>query len=168
MEEYLFGPLPVIYALAIGGVLMIVVEYFFWLRRTPGPRVVQVDRMRYWQALVIGVAQCLAMWPGTSRSMVTILAGLVVGLNMVAAAEFSFLLALPTLGAATIYSGLTYRQELMQSAGRLVLLVGLVTSAVVAFVAVKLFVRWLTRHGLMPFGVYRIILAVILLAYYVL
>jgi undecaprenyl-diphosphatase len=166
IEEHLFGPRPVVYALAVGGVLMIVVEYFFWLRNKGARRISQVDQVRYWQALVIGLAQCLAMWPGTSRSMVTIIAALVVGLDMVAAAEFSFLLALPTLGAATVYSGLAHRHELMQSVGPAGLLVGLVVSGLVAAVAVKLFVRWLTRHGLIPFGVYRILLAAGLLAYF--
>ena len=166
IEEYLFGPRPVVYALAVGGVLMIVVEYFFWLRNKGARRISQVDQVRYWQALVIGTAQCLAMWPGTSRSMITMIAALVVGLDMVAAAEFSFLLALPTLGAATVYSGLAHRHELMQSVGPAGLLVGLVVSGLVAAVAVKLFVRWLTRHGLIPFGVYRILLAAGLLAYF--
>jgi len=164
IEKHLFGPVPVVCALAVGGVLMIVIEYLFWIRQK-GSRIGQVDHVQYWQAVVIGLAQCLAMWPGTSRSMATIIAALVVGLDMVAAAEFSFLLALPTLGAATVYSGLIHHRELLQSAGPLGLLVGLAVSAAVAAVAVKLFVRWLTRHGLIPFGVYRIILAVALLAY---
>ncbi len=166
IEKYLFGPMPVVYALAVGGVLMIVVEYLFWLRNKDAVRITRVDQLRYWQALVIGFAQCLAMWPGTSRSMITIIAALVVGLDMVAAAEFSFLLALPTLGAATVYSGLSHRHELMQSVGPVGLIVGLAVSAIVAAVAVKLFVRWLTRHGLIPFGVYRILLAGGLLAYF--
>jgi len=166
IEKHLFGPMPVVYALAVGGVLMIVVEYFFWLRNKGAKRITRVDQLRYWQALVIGFAQCLAMWPGTSRSMITIITALVVGLDMVAAAEFSFLLALPTLGAATVYSGLSHRHELMQSVGLAGLIVGLAVSAVVAAVAVKLFVRWLTRHGLIPFGVYRILLAGGLLVYF--
>jgi len=164
IEKHLFGPVPVVCALAVGGVLMIVIEYVCWTRKK-GPRLGQVDRVRYRQAVVIGLAQCLAMWPGTSRSMVTIIAALVVGLDIVAAAEFSFLLALPTLGAATVYSGMIHHAELLQSAGPAGLLVGLAVSAVVAAVAVKWFVRWLTRHGLIPFGVYRIILAGVLIAY---
>ena len=159
IEEHLFGPRPVVYALAVGGVLMIVVEYFFWLRNKGARRISQVDQVRYWQALVIGMAQCLAMWPGTSRSMVTIIAALVVGLDMVAAAEFSFLLALPTLGAATLYEGAGNWHALMASAGPLSLAVGLVVSALVAAVAVKALVAWLTSHGLTPFGVYRVLLA---------
>lgn len=160
IEEHLFAVKPVVYALAVGGLLMIVVEYFFWHRRREGDRrVTQVDQVQYWQALVIGCAQVLAMWPGTSRSMMTIIAALVVGLDMVAAAEFSFLLALPTLGAATLYSGYKHWGPLMDSAGVSGLLIGLVVSGIVAAIAVKGLVKWLTRHGLMPFGVYRILLA---------
>lgn len=166
IEEHLFGPVPVILAMAVGGGLMIIVEHFFWTRRKNAPHTTQVDALRWGQALFIGVAQCLAMWPGTSRSMMTILAGLVIGLDMVTAAEFSFLLALPTLGAATLYSGFTQRHELMLGAGPLGLAVGTIVSAIVAAIAVKAFVKYLTRHGMVPFGVYRILLAGGLCAYF--
>ncbi len=167
IEEELFGPIPVVIAMAVGGVLMIVIEHFFWTRRgKTQARTSQVDALTYGQALAIGLAQCLAMWPGTSRSMITILAGLVVGLDMVAAAEFSFLLALPTLGAATVYSGLKHRQELLASTGVIGLAMGLLVSAIVAAVAVDVFVKWLTRHGMKPFGVYRILAAAVLYAYF--
>jgi undecaprenyl-diphosphatase len=172
IEEHLFGPMPVVVALAAGGVLMIVVEHFFWTRRRK--RIGQsaasgwtgIETMMFWQAGAIGAAQCLSLWPGTSRSMITILAGLVVGLDMVAAAEFSFLLALPTLGAATLYSAYKQWDGLMQSAGPAGLVVGLVVSGVVAALAVEWFVHWLTRHGLLPFGVYRIALALVLMLYF--
>ena len=167
IEEHLFGPIPVIIAMAAGGILMIVVEHFFWTRRKTAQRTTQVDAVLFRQAIVIGLAQCLAMWPGTSRSMITILAGLVVGLDMVTAAEFSFLLALPTLCAATVYSGYKQWHELMAATGPAGLAVGLVVSGVVAAVAVKAFVMWLTRHGMMPFGMYRIIAAVFLYRYFV-
>jgi len=166
IEQNLFGPMPVVYALAVGGVLMIAVEYFFWLRRRGALRVREVDQVRYWQALAIGLAQCLAMWPGTSRSMITITAALAVGLDMVAAAEFSFLLALPTLGAATLYSGWIHRGDLVQAVGPSGMAVGMLLSLVTAALAVKGFVYWLTRHGLIPFGVYRILLAGALLIYF--
>jgi undecaprenyl-diphosphatase len=162
IEAELFGPMPVAYALAVGGVLMIVVEHFFWRRKRNIQRVTEVDKVLFWQALVIGIAQSLAMWPGTSRSMITILAGLVVGLDMIAAAEFSFLLALPTLSAATFLSAYEDWGILKATAGINGIIVGLVVSGVVAAIAVKAFVKWLTRHGLKPFGVYRIIAAIVL------
>jgi len=166
IKENLFNPLSVAAALAAGGVLMIVIEHFFWRKRKDAPRVTDVDQTRLWQALVIGLAQCLAMWPGTSRSMITILAALVVGFDMVAAAEFSFLLALPTLGAATVYEGCKSWHVLSQSAGPEGIVIGLVVSGVVAALAVKGFVKWLTGHGLLPFGIYRLALAVAVFAYF--
>ncbi len=166
IEEHLFGPLPVVYALAAGGVLMITVEYFFWLRNRNRPRLSDVDRMQYRQALFIGLMQVVAMWPGTSRSMITMIAGLIIGLDMIAAAEFSFLLALPTLGAATLYSGYTHWHVLSDSAGILALAVGLAVSWITAVIAVKALVKWLTHRGLIPFGIYRIMLAIVLLAYF--
>jgi len=166
IEANLFGPLPVAYALAAGGVLMIAIEYFFWLRDRNRPRISDVERLQYRQALFIGLMQVLAMWPGTSRSMITMIGGLIIGLDMVAAAEFSFLLALPTLGAATLYSGYKHWHALSDSAGIAALAVGLVLSWLTAVVAVKALVKWLTRHGLIPFGIYRIVLAVVLLVYF--
>ncbi|MCX5648238.1 MAG: undecaprenyl-diphosphate phosphatase [Planctomycetota bacterium] len=192
IKEHLFNPVSVIAALAVGGVLMIVVEHYFgrlrlWTLRgrrdappfdhaqggpSPDrigierPRVTDVAQTRYWQALVIGLAQVLAMWPGTSRSMITILAALVIGLDMLAAAEFSFLLALPTLGAATVYEGAKSWHDLTGSVGVDGMVIGLVVSGVVAALAVKGFVRWLTRHGLLPFGLYRLGLAAAVCGYF--
>ena len=167
IEDNLFGPVPVMWALAVGGVLMIVVEIVYWRRRRADrPLVTQIDQMLYWQAAAIGMAQVLSMWPGTSRSMITMIAALVVGLDLVAAAEFSFLLALPTLGAATVYSGFKYRDDLLASAGVMGLLVGLIVSGLTAAVAVKAFVKGLTKFGLIPFGIYRILLAAALLVYF--
>ncbi len=167
IEEHLFAPVPVTFALVIGGLLMIVVEDHFWLRSSTRKRTTDVGSMQYWQALAIGMAQCLSLWPGTSRSMITIIAALIVGLDMLTAAEFSFLLALPTLGAATLYSGYKQWHELLQVAGPLGIAVGLVVSGIVAAIAVKGFVRWLTRHGLVPFGIYRILLGAGLFIWFV-
>jgi undecaprenyl-diphosphatase len=181
ITEHLFNPVSVIAALAVGGVVMIVVEHRFGRRRRDAPpfdhaqggpsmverpRVTDVAQTRYGQALVIGLAQVLAMWPGTSRSMITIIAALLVGFDMVAAAEFSFLLALPTLGAATLYEGLKNWHALAESVGPVGMVIGLVVSGLVAALAVKGFVRWLTRHGLWPFGIYRIALAAAVYAYF--
>lgn len=161
IEQELFGPVPVAYALGIGGVLMIIIENFFWRRKQKiVSRVTSIDNILFWQATVIGVAQVLAMWPGTSRSMVTILAALVVGLDMVTAAEFSFLLALPTLMGATFVSTYEDWAIIKQAVGVDSMLVGLIVSGIVAALAIKGFVKWLTHHGMVPFGIYRIIVAI--------
>jgi undecaprenyl-diphosphatase len=161
IEANLFGPIPVAWALAVGGILMIVVEYFYERRKSPAPRTSDLDLVTFRQALIIGIAQILAMWPGTSRSMITILAALLLGLDMLAAAEFSFLLALPTLMGATVISAAEDWQVLKQVAGIDGMLIGLIVSGVVAVLAIKAFVKWLTRHGLTPFGIYRIIAAIV-------
>jgi len=161
IKAYLFGAGTVCAALVVGGVAMIVIEQFAWRRRKDVQRTTNLDDVRFRQALVIGVAQCLAMWPGTSRSMVTILAGLIVGLDMITAAEFSFLLALPTLGAATVYEAVKGWDGLMVAAGPEGLAIGLVVSGLVAALTVKLLIKWLTHHGLMPFGLYRILLGLL-------
>jgi len=161
IKEFLFNPGAVAIALFTGGVAMIVIERV--VRRRGPAAVKNIDGMLWRQALIIGLAQCIAMWPGTSRSMITIVAGLLVGLDILAAAEFSFLLALPTLGAATVYEGLKSWSVLMSSAGLDGLLIGLVVSGIVAALAVKGLVKWLTGHGLLPFGIYRILLALIIL-----
>lgn len=159
IEAFLFGPVPVAYALAVGGVLMIVVEYFYRRSKSAKPRITDLDMITFRQALIIGIAQIFAMWPGTSRSMITIVAALLVGLDMLAAAEFSFLLALPTLMGATVISAHEDWSVLKQVAGIDGMIVGMVVSGIVAALAIKGFVKWLTHHGLTPFGIYRIIVA---------
>lgn len=165
IKEYLFGPETVCWALVVGGALMIVAEWV-WRRRKGARRITDVEGVRLHHALIIGAAQVLAMWPGTSRSMITIVAGLLIGLNMVAAAEFSFLLALPTLGGATLLEGVRDYRGLMDCTGVAGLAVGLIVSCVVAAIAVKAFVKWLTRHGMMPFGVYRILFGAAVYLYF--
>jgi undecaprenyl-diphosphatase len=162
IEQELFGPTAVAYALAAGGMLMIVVEHF-WRKKQNRQFVTNVDKIFFWQAAAIGFAQVLAMWPGTSRSMITILAGLVVGLDMITAAEFSFLLALPTLAGATLLSASEDWGILKEAAGVDGILIGLIVSGIVAAIAIKGFVKWLTHHGLAPFGFYRIAAAIFLI-----
>ncbi|MBM4152857.1 MAG: undecaprenyl-diphosphatase, partial [Kiritimatiellaceae bacterium] len=129
-------------------------------------RACTIENLTIRSALIIGLIQCIAMWPGTSRSMVTILAGLAMGLNLVAAAEFSFLLALPTLSAATVYKMLTQWDALTSYVGLDALIAGIAISTVVAALSVKFFIRHLTRFGLAPFGIYRIALAIGIVLYF--
>ena len=163
IEEHLFGPLPVAIALFLGGIVMVIFERRRRARGIP-PRFSSVDQIPLRVALMIGVFQCLSLWPGMSRSMVTILAAIVLGCSAVAAAEFSFLLALPTLGAATLFDFVRSRHELMSGdvVGLPAVLVGLVVAGIVAVIAIRSFLRYLTRHGLEPFGWYRIALGLAL------
>jgi undecaprenyl-diphosphatase len=159
IKAWLFAPLPVVAALAAGGVLMVAGDP--WLkRRTQPARTLASLQPR--EALLIGLAQCLALWPGTSRAMVTLAAGMALGLPGPVAAEYSFLLALPTLGAAAVFDAARGGPALLAEAGALSLAAGFLTAAATAAVAVRGLVRYLGRHGLALFGWYRLGLTVLL------
>jgi undecaprenyl-diphosphatase len=141
-----------------------------WLDRRGAPRgSLGLERLYPRRALAIGLLQCVAMWPGTSRSMMTIAGGHMLGLRARDAAEFSFLLGLPTLGSACAYKlvqNLTGPPEdhLFAVLGSGPVLLGFAVAAVSAALAVRWLVSFLGRHGLAPFGWYRIALALLLYA----
>jgi undecaprenyl-diphosphatase len=112
-------------------------------------------------ALVIGLAQVIALWPGTSRSLVTIVAALLLGYSMAAAVEFSFLLGFLTLGAATGYQVLKDGQLMIDAFGLLTPIVGLVAAFFGAAVSIKWMVGYLERHDLSIFGWYRLFIAAV-------
>ena len=156
VKEHLFKPLPVAAALALGGVVMIVIERW----RAPAEGQAGLDKIDLPRGLVIGLFQCLALWPGASRSMTTIVGGKLCGLDTRTAAEFSFLLALPTLGAATVYDLLKEGHLILaMPSGGSALAVGLAVSFLVTWLVVAVFLRYVSRIGLTPFGVYRLLLA---------
>lgn len=113
------------------------------------------------QALCIGLLQCVAMWPGTSRSLVTILGGRWAGLSVQSAVSFSFLLGVVTLSASTVYDVAKHGQEMTQSFGLSNLLIGVFTGWISALLAVKWMVHYLQKHGLALFGFYRVALGLI-------
>ncbi len=155
IKALLFGPGPVALALVVGGVLMIVIEIIRSRKKEKG--LDGLEHVTWWRALVIGFGQCVSMWPGSSRSMCTIVTGQLTGLSTATSAEFSFLLGLPTLGAATIYEAYKSR-HILGEVGALNVFVGLAVSFLVAWAVVAGFIAYLKRFGLMPFGIYRILL----------
>jgi undecaprenyl-diphosphatase len=162
IKEHLFGLTPVAAALIVGGIVMIVVER--WRKaQPPGSSVDGLEHVTPKRALIIGLGQCAALWPGTSRSMATIVAGQLTGLSTATAAEFSFLLALPALGAATVFEGWKARHELLADGSGAPLAVGLIVSFVVAWAALASFLSYVKRHGVEPFGYYRIVLGALVL-----
>jgi undecaprenyl-diphosphatase len=161
IKRLLFGPLPVAAALFVGGVVMIIVERVRRARHIEGDA--GTEHVTLKRAFIIGCGQCFALWPGMSRSMSTIVAGQLSGLSTATAAEFSFLLSVPTLGAATLYEIYKARHDLAHGGGPQ-LLVGLLVSFVVAWLVIAAFLRYLSRRGLEPFGYYRIALAVVVVA----
>ena len=153
----LFSAWPVVFALALGGLWMISLGG----RRAGGKR--DITAISWRTALGIGLFQTLALWPGTSRSMVTIAGGMLLGLDAVAAAEFSFLLGLPTLGAACLHDlagNLRHGgPSMFQQLGPGPVVLGVAVATVSAVLAVRWLVSFLTRHGLAPFGWYRVALS---------
>jgi len=164
VKKHLFGPMPVAIALIVGGVVMIAIERVLASRPPGDERLEKVDARR---GFIIGLAQCLSLWPGMSRAMCTLVAGRLVGLSNATAAEFSFLLALPVLGAATgldLYKG--GREIVATADARVALATGFMVSFFVAWAVIGLFLHFLRRRGLTAFGVYRIALgAVVLLVF---
>jgi undecaprenyl-diphosphatase len=155
IEAQLFGVKPVIAAWVVGGVLILALSR--WIRAHREGR--DLFQLNWRGALLIGLAQVLAMWPGTSRSLVTILGGLAVGLSMAAAVEFAFLLGVLTLTAATAYAALKHGNGMVQAYGWSALLIGFVVAWISAALAVKWMVAWLNRRGMAVFAWWRFIAA---------
>jgi len=161
VKAILFGPWPVLIALAVGGAWMV------WFGRRHVDRGGDLATMSWQAAVGIGLCQSLALWPGTSRSMVTIGGGMLLGLRAASAAEFSFLLGLPTLGAACahdLYADLQNGAPLLQQLGIGPVVLGIVVATVSAAFAVRWLVATLNRHGLEPFGWYRLVISAVFAA----
>ncbi|SQI42910.1 Undecaprenyl-diphosphatase [Leminorella richardii] len=154
IKENLFGAKTVMYALIAGGLLLIAAE----LLKPKQPRAEGLDDVSYRQAFIIGCFQCLALWPGFSRSGATISGGMLLGVSRYAASEFSFILAVPMMLGATIL-------VMYKSLGHLawsdlpMFAVGFVTAFLVALVAIKTFLSVIKRFSFIPFAIYRFFVA---------
>ncbi|MBL4633346.1 MAG: undecaprenyl-diphosphate phosphatase [Kofleriaceae bacterium] len=165
IEQKLFGLWPIVGAWFVGGVAILVVS---WRRRasasedgeTGEKKAMALSGLTWKLALTIGFIQCLAMWPGTSRSLVTIVGGVLVGLSLTAAVEFSFLLGVVTLCAATVYKAKAAGPLMIAEYGWLPMIVGSLAAWISAVIAVKWMVSYLQKHGMSVFGYYRIALAI--------
>jgi len=164
IETALFKPIPVISALAVGGVIMLFaarIQRNAFHEDNDKNSFINIEHLTWKHALIIGLLQCLAMWPGTSRSMVTIVGGMAVGMKPKHAAEFSFLLGLPTLGAAMIFK-LVKDSEALSTLSVGPMIIGIIVAFIAAALAIKWLVAFLSKHGLALFGWYRIVLAVVI------
>ncbi len=171
IEEFLFNPISVALALIFGGILMLVVERRqkkrasgttnFWSGAATGTPEDSLDLydLSPSQSLLIGAMQCLALWPGMSRSMSTIVGGYLAGLSPRRATEYSFLLGVITLSAASIYKTLKSYTEMLDAFGAEISLIGLFIAFVASFASVKWLVEWISKHGLSAFAWYRFALA---------
>jgi undecaprenyl-diphosphatase len=160
IKDVLFGAWPVVVAWILGGAAVIGLSRTGRLSPEGGRG---LDSITTRDATIIGTAQVLSLWPGTSRSLVTIVAALLLGISMWAAVEFSFLLGFVTLSAATAYEMLSSGKTMLDSFGVGVPLLGLVVAFVAAFFSIRWMVTYLNRHDLSVFGWYRIAIAVVVL-----
>ncbi|MBI2518377.1 MAG: undecaprenyl-diphosphate phosphatase [Opitutae bacterium] len=162
VDKHLFSVPAVIAAQVAGAFLMLWAER--WRRANTGIGFSRNEpaNMSPRKATGIGFAQCLALWPGTSRSMVTIVGGYLAGLSPVKAAEFSFLVGLPTLAGAALLKAVKTGPAMIEVFGWGNLLVGILVAAVSAAIAVKFLVAFLSRNGLAVFAYYRLVVALVL------
>jgi undecaprenyl-diphosphatase len=157
IKAHLFNPVSVATAFIIGGLII------FWAeKRAHRIRVPSVDDMSLKDALLLGLIQAFALIPGTSRSGATIIGGLLMGLSRKAATEFSFFLAIPTLGIATIYQ--VYKEwATIQNTDLSMWVVGFISAFVSAFLCIRWLLRYITTHNFLIFAWYRIVFGLIVL-----
>lgn len=157
IDEYLFSVNTVLIGLVAGALLMIAADWF----RPGRPKVATVDQISYKQALIIGLFQCIALWPGFSRSGSTISGGVLLGLSHRAASDFTFIMAVPVMAGASFLSLLKHWQYITIESLPF-FIVGFISAFVFALLAIRFFLKLINKIKLVPFALYRIALAAII------
>jgi len=160
IKKNLFNPVTVSIALVAGGFILIYIE-----RKKRDWSINSIAGLTYRTAFFIGMFQCLGMIPGTSRSAATIIGAMLLGLSRVAAAEFSFFLAIPTMTAASAYSVMKLGRMLTPMEIQVAAL-GFIISFITAWLVIKVFIKYISHHDFKIFGYYRIVLGVLILLYF--
>ncbi|TBL75089.1 undecaprenyl-diphosphate phosphatase [Paenibacillus thalictri] len=155
IKDYLFSPTTVLIGLILGGVFLIIAE-----KQQPAITATDMDQLTYKQSLFIGIAQCLSLWPGFSRAGATIAGGMLAGATRGAAANFTFLIAIPVMFAATGYEMLTSYKVIL-SGSFLFFGVGFIVSFIVALLAVVTFIKLVSKLSLTYFAYYRFVVAIL-------
>lgn len=158
IDEYLFSTKTVLIGLVAGALLMIVADIFYKHNEL---KTETVDQMTYKQALLVGLIQCLSLWPGFSRSGSTISGGVLLGMSHRAAADFTFIMAVPIMGGASFLSLLS-KWEYFTIDVIPFFIVGFVSAFIFSLLSIKFFLKLLSRIRLVPFAIYRIVLAAII------
>ena len=171
IEAVLGNPVPIAIVLIVGGIVLLFIDRFF-----QNPTITSEEDITIKKAVTIGFWQCLAMMPGTSRSAASIIGGMQQGLSRHVAAEFSFFLAVPTMLAVTCYSVFlkTYEHSqmkgyelILQSNDTIIMfIIGNIVAFIVAILAIKFFIGIIKQYGFKPWGWYRIVAGILLLAYF--
>ncbi|MXQ54061.1 undecaprenyl-diphosphate phosphatase [Shimazuella alba] len=157
IDEHLFSINTVVFGLIIGAVLMLVADFF----RPARPKAETVDQVTYKQAISIGLFQCLSLWPGFSRSGSTISGGVLMGLSHRAASDFTFIMAVPImLGASSI--SLIKNWQYFTLADLPFFIAGFITAFVFALISIRFFLKLINKIKLVPFAIYRIVLAAVI------
>ncbi|MBO0586728.1 undecaprenyl-diphosphate phosphatase [Sporosarcina sp. E16_8] len=157
IDDYLFGVETVIFALVAGAILMIVADKF----GPKKPTVQTLDQITYKQAFTVGLVQCLSLWPGFSRSGATISGGVLFGMNHRTAADFTFIMAVPIMMGASLVSVLK-NWEYLSMDNLSFYIVGFISAFVFALISIRFFLKLISRIKLVPFAIYRLILAAVL------
>ncbi|NYF23303.1 undecaprenyl-diphosphate phosphatase [Sporosarcina sp. JAI121] len=157
IDDYLFGVETVIFALVAGAILMIVADKF----GPKKPKVQTLDQITYKQAFSVGLVQCLSLWPGFSRSGATISGGVLFGMNHRTAADFTFIMAVPIMMGASLVSILK-NWEYLSMDDLSFYIVGFISAFVFALISIRFFLKLISRVKLVPFAIYRLILAAVL------
>ncbi|MHB8920265.1 MAG: undecaprenyl-diphosphate phosphatase [Halothiobacillus sp.] len=160
IKEHLFNPIFVAVALILGGFIILLVERF-----APAPRIHHVDDMSAMDAFKVGVAQCFALIPGTSRSGSTIMGGMMFGLSRTTATEFSFFLAIPTMIAATLFD-LIKHWHMLRPEDMHMMIIGFVAAFISGLAFVSMLLHYISKHTFKGFAYYRIAFGVLVLWYF--
>ncbi|MGX6442176.1 undecaprenyl-diphosphate phosphatase [Neobacillus sp. K501] len=161
IDEYLFSTETVLIGLVIGAVFMIIADRF----GPKQPNIETVDQITYKQALTIGLIQCFSLWPGFSRSGSTISGGVLLGLSHRAAADFTFIMAVPIMAGASFLS-LLKNWEYITAEALPFYIAGFISAFVFALISIRFFLRLINKIKLVPFAIYRIVLAFIIFLVY--
>jgi undecaprenyl-diphosphatase len=162
IDEYLFSTYTVLIGLVLGAVFMILADLF----RKKKPQVETVDQISYKQALFVGLMQCLSLWPGFSRSGSTISGGVLLGMSHRAAADFTFIMAVPIMAGASLLSFVKNLEYFAMDALPF-FIAGFISAFIFALVSIKFFLKLINRIKLIPFAIYRIVLAIVVFVVFI-
>ncbi|KYD21876.1 undecaprenyl-diphosphate phosphatase [Parageobacillus toebii] len=162
IDEHLFSTATVLIGLVLGALLMIVAD---WFAQKTTPKAQTVDQITYKQALIVGLVQCLSLWPGFSRSGSTISGGVLVGMSHRAAADFTFIMAVPIMMGASVLSLLKNWQYFTIDALPF-FTAGFISAFLFALISIRFFLKLINQIRLVPFAVYRIVLALVIYIVY--
>jgi len=161
IDTYIRKTITVIITLIVGGILFLIIEKIYKAK-------LKMKDMNWKSALTIGIAQALALIPGVSRSGITIITGMGFKLQRIEAARFSFLLGIPAILGAALWSGLKLNYKSLTNQDLIAFVLGIISSAIVGFLAIKFLLAILKKHGMKPFAYYRFLLAIVLIIYLIL